>query len=264
MCNRRSESKFDAATKDLTQVALPSRTPRISYSAMAWKKRNVRTIWRKMGAARLLAPKCAACQFGKQGRTPIPTHHSDKDAVGSLTKNKLEPGELVFANQYESRQPGRAFTTKGMSSSSFFSGGTLFVDAASNYVHVSHQMGSTATETIQSKLKFEREALTCGVTIQAYHTDNGVFTSKEFMRELAEKGQGIKFSGVSAQFQNGAAENAIKIVVRNARTMMIHATLRWPGFVEKNLWPQGHAGNFKNVTFWLRIFYAVENEIVPV
>ena len=217
-----------------------------------------------MGAARLLAPKCAACQFGKQGRTPIPTHHSDKDAVGSLTKNKLEPGELVFANQYESRQPGRAFTTKGMSSSSFFSGGTLFVDAASNYVHVSHQMGSTATETIQSKLKFEREALTCGVTIQAYHTDNGVFTSKEFMRELAEKGQGIKFSGVSAQFQNGAAENAIKIVVRNARTMMIHATLRWPGFVEKNLWPQGHAGNFKNVTFWLRIFYAVENEIVPV
>ena len=63
-------------------------------------------------------------------------------------------------------------------------------------------------------------------------------------------GQGIKFSGVNAQFQNGAAENAIKIVVRNARTMMIHATLRWPGFVGKDLWPQAlsHAANLYNIT----------------
>jgi hypothetical protein len=92
--------------------------------------------------------------------------------------------------------------------------------------------------------------MTAGVTIQAYHTDNGVFTSKEFMRELAEKGQGMTLSGVSAQFQNGAAENAIKIVVRNARTMMIHATLRWPGFVEKDLWPMAlsHAAYLFNIT----------------
>ena len=191
----------------------------------------------KMGAARLHAPKCAACQYGKQGRTPIPTHHSEKDPPGSLTKDKLEPGQLIFADQYESRAPGRAFTTKGLSSSQTFNGGTLFIDAASNFIYVSHQVGATAAETIASKTKFEREALTCGVDIQAYHTDNGVFTSKEFMRELAEKGQGITLSGVSAQFQNGAAENAIKIVVRNARTMMIHAALRWPGYSEKDLWP---------------------------
>ena len=224
----------------------------IGFATVQWLGRNgmLGPFGEKMGAARLLAPKCAACQFGKQGRTPIPTKHSDKDDVGSLTKNKLEPGQLVFADQYESRQPGRAFTTKGLSSSAFFSGGTLFVDAASNYVYVSHQKGATASETIQSKLNFEREATTCGVTVQAYHTDNGIFTSKEFMRELAEKGQGIKFSGVSAQFQNGAAENAIKIVVRNARTMMIHATLRWPGFVEKDLWPQAlsHAAYLYNIT----------------
>jgi hypothetical protein len=28
----------------------------------------------KMGAAHLLAPKCAACQFGKKGWTPIDTN----------------------------------------------------------------------------------------------------------------------------------------------------------------------------------------------
>jgi hypothetical protein len=109
----------------------------------------------KMGAARLPAPKCAVCQFGKQGRTPIPTHHSDKDPVGSLTKNKLEPGQLIFADQYESRELGRAFTTKGVASSHKFGGGTLFIDAASNYVHVAHQVGATANETIQAKTKFE-------------------------------------------------------------------------------------------------------------
>jgi hypothetical protein len=89
--------------------------------------------------------------------------------------------QIVFVDQYESREPGRAFTTKGLSSSYKYGGGTLYSDAASNYVVVSHQVGFTATETIQSKTKFEREALTNGVSVQSYHTDNGVFTSKEFM-----------------------------------------------------------------------------------
>jgi hypothetical protein len=73
---------------------------------------------------------------------------------------------------------------------------------------------------------------------------------QKVMRDLAEKGQGMTLSGVSAQFQNGAAENAIKIVVSNARTMMIHATLRWPGFVEKDLWPMAlsHAAYLFNIT----------------
>jgi hypothetical protein len=224
----------------------------VGFATVQWLGRNglLGPFGEKMGATRLAAPKCAACQFGKQGRTPIPTQHGDKDPVGSLTKDKMEPGQLVFADQYESRELGRAFTSKGGSSSHKFGGGTLFIDAASNYVFVSHQVGATAHETIQSKIKFEREALTAGVVIQNYHTDNGVFTSKEFMRELAEKGQGITLSGVSAQFQNGAAENAIKIVVRNARTMMIHATLRWPGFVEKDLWPMAlsHAAYLFNIT----------------
>jgi hypothetical protein len=131
-----------------------------------------------------------------------------------------------------------------------YGGGTLFVDAATGFVQAYHQVGFTANETLESKMRFEREALTAGVTVQAFHTDNGVFTSKEFIRELAEKGQGLKLSGVSAQFQNGVAENAIKIVVRNARTMMIHATLRWPGYAKRDLWPMAlsHAVQLFNTT----------------
>ena len=225
----------------------------IGFAAVQWlgRKGYLGMHGETMGAAKLEAPKCAACLYGKQGRTPTPTHHSTKDSVGSLSKEKLSPGELVFSDQYESRLPGRAFTSKGLASSSLkYMGGTLFIDAASGFIHVSHQVGLTAAETIESKMRFERDALSHGVAIQAYHTDNGVFTSKEFLRDLTEKGQGMSLSGVSAQFQNGAAENGIKIVVRNARTMMLHAGLRWPNFAERVLWPMAlsHAVHLWNNT----------------
>lgn len=204
-----------------------------------------------MAKPNLQAPKCAACLLGKQGRTPIPTQHIRKDDAGSLLKNKLEPGALVFSDQYTSRVDGRSYTSAGLpSSKQRFQGGTIFYDAASSYIHVAHQEGFTANETIRSKIEFERLARDHGVSIDAYHTDNGVYKSAEFMKELAEKGQGLKFSGVSAQFQNGPAENAIKIVVAKARTMMVHAALRWPAQAKKDLWPMAlsHAAHLYNHT----------------
>jgi hypothetical protein len=96
--------------------------------------------------------------------------------------------------------------------------------------------------------KFEREAMTNGVLFMSYHTDNGIYTSKELMKELANKEQDMKFSGVSAQFQNGVAENAIKIVTQKARSMMLHAALHWSGYVDQDLWPMAmsHAAYLHN------------------
>jgi hypothetical protein len=51
------------------------------------------------------------------------------------------------------------------------------IDAASQYVHVTHQISFTASETIASKMRFEGEALTHGVQVLSYHTDNSVFRS---------------------------------------------------------------------------------------
>jgi hypothetical protein len=87
---------------------------------------------------------------------------------------------------------------------------------------VQHQHSFTAAETIQSMMRFEQEALQVGVSIDCYHTDNGVFKACEFQAKLIKKGQGICFSCVSAHFQNGAAENGIKLVVHNACTMTLH------------------------------------------
>jgi len=100
-------------------------------------------------------------------------------------------------------------------------------------------------------MRFVREGLSVGVSAKACHSDNGIFASTEFMHKLGKKGQGLKLSGVSAQLQNGAAENGIKIVVRNAHTMMLHVALRWPGYaVEKDLWPMAlsHAAHLRNHT----------------
>ena len=57
-------------------------------------------------------------------------------------------------------------------------------------------------------------------------------------------------SGVSAQFQNGAAENAIKNTVARARTMMLHAAIRWPEVKDQSLWPYAltHAAYLHNQT----------------
>ena len=150
----------------------------------------------------------------------------------------LEPGDLVFSDQYESSCPGRVFGRRGASiSTQQYCGGTLFYDAASGKIRVVHQVSLNAHETVAAKLTFEKEALQVGVSVKNYQTDNGVYTSQEFLKELTDSDQGIKHSGVGGHHHNGAAENAIKNVQRRARTMMVHAALRWPDQNERDLWP---------------------------
>ena len=62
-----------------------------------------------------------------------------------------------------------------------FHGGTIFVDNATSCIDIRHQVSLGSSETIKSKLGFERDACDSGVVIESYHTDNGIFTSKEFM-----------------------------------------------------------------------------------
>ena len=191
-----------------------------------------------IGSTTVLPPICASCQFGGQARTPKKGSTSSSSNKGILKKDKLYPGDLVFTDQYESRVEGRHFNAQGASlSQQKFCGGTIFCDAASGRLFVQHQVGLTGEETIQAKLAFEQEAASSGVLIKHYNSDNGVYTSKRFGKALLDKGQTIKHSGVGGHHHNGVAENAIKNTVRHARTMMIHAALRWPEAAEKELWP---------------------------
>ena len=62
-----------------------------------------------------------------------------------------------------------------------FSGGFVFIDHASGYVSINHQVAINGTETFNAKPTFEREAQSQGVVIKGYHTDNGIFNASEFM-----------------------------------------------------------------------------------
>ena len=156
-----------------------------------------------------------------------------------LNKDHLLPGQMVSADHYMSRAPGRLCHTKGKSDQyDMFSGGCVFIDHASGYVSIKHQVAINATETVKAKLTFERESQSQGVVIKGYHTDNGIFDSSEFMEELLKKQQKIIFSGAGSSHQNGAAERAIKTVVTMARTMLMHAALRCPeDTFSTDLWP---------------------------
>ena len=95
------------------------------------------------------------------------------------------------------------------------------------------------------------------MVIKGYHTDNGIFNSSEFLEELLNNQQKIRFSGAGASHQNGAAERAIKTVVAIASTMLMHATLRcpedtfytdlWPMEMDYAVWVYNHTPDIKSV-----------------
>ena len=76
-----------------------------------------------------------------------------------------------------------------------------------------------------------------GVLVRHYRADNGVFTSTSFEEEIQKGSQMITYSGVGAQHQNVVAERAIQTVVEQARTMLMHATIRNADNVDASLWP---------------------------
>ncbi len=197
-------------------------------------------------------PMCATCQYGKQVRRSIGTFRSVTDAnkIGGITKNKLEPGQEIAVDQFEVEKRGRKFYTKGKEKETEkFYGGTIFVDIATGFTKVYFQVSLGSVETLRAKHAFEREAELHGVRVKNYRTDNGVFTKEEFMDEIMGAKQGITVSGVGAHHQNGCAERGIRTVVTKARSMLLHAKLRWPDETSDDLWPMamGHASNLNNL-----------------
>lgn len=186
-------------------------------------------------------PLCASCQIARAKRRPTDVATTTVHQEALLKVSDLQLGDRVSVDQYESSVRGRLATTRGRESFGHkYAGGTIFCDHDSGFIHCSHQVSLRATETVVSKRAFERAANSCGVKVQKYHGDNGVFKSKEFTDSLTknpEPEQEFKFSGVGAHHQNGVAERNICTVTEKARTMMQHAYMHWPDKFQVQLWP---------------------------
>jgi hypothetical protein len=85
--------------------------------------------------------------------------------------------------------PGQAIATDQMSlvpegpprSRQCTGGGTVFVDMYIGKVRTYHEASISASDTIRSKMTFERDCHTYGVGVQANHGDKCMFNSAEFI-----------------------------------------------------------------------------------
>ena len=116
-------------------------------------------------------PKCAACMYGKQTRRPAPGKVTAvvKDREGALKQDDLFPGQKIAVDHFVCSTKGRLFTSRGKTSENeMFSGGCMFVDHASGYLHVEFQTHLNTHETINAKENFELMCRDNGVIPQAY------------------------------------------------------------------------------------------------
>ena len=93
-----------------------------------------------------------------------------------------------------------------------YSGGCLLIDHSSVYMSIKHQVDINSNETVKANLTFEGEGKSQGLMINVYHTYNGIINTSNYMEELLNNQQNIRFSGGSSSYQNGEAERNIKTV----------------------------------------------------
>ena len=196
--------------------------------------------------------KCSICQYAKAHRrsTHGTTTKVNTDRDGALKAMNLSPGNRVSVDHFESRLLGRTFDSYGKPSSNQYKGGCIFVDHGSGYVHVEHQLGFSAVETIRAKQNFEKKAIDHGVIIQSYLTDSGAFKANAFVDHIRNNSQRIHYCGTNAHHQNGVAERSIRTISNMARAHILHAAAHWPNGIDSSLWPMAvsHATHIYNHT----------------
>jgi len=188
-------------------------------------------------------PKCAGCLFGKLKRQAWRSRLQPGKIGGKVDK----PGDIVSVDQLESKTPGLIPQIKGILQKKRFTVATIFVDHFSGFTYVHPQASTSAEDTVQAKLSFERYASRFGVTIRHYHADNGAFATKLFRQAVADAQQTQTFCGVNAHHQNGVAEKKISSLTELTRSMLLHAKHHNP-FVNDSLWPFAlcHAADIDN------------------
>ena len=187
-------------------------------------------------------PKCAACLYGKQHRRTVPGKTASsvvKDRENVLKANNLLPGQRISVDHFVCPTRGRLLDSAGKTKQDdMYGGGCLFVDHASGFIVVEHQVSLNTHQTLKAKKKFETTCRSYGVIPQEYLSDNGTsFTADEFTENLAIYEQVIKFAGVGAHHHNGIAERNIRTIMAIARTMMLHSSINWPTVADTTLWP---------------------------
>jgi hypothetical protein len=155
--------------------------------------------------AKVKPPACTGCLFGAMTKVPW---------KGQETSSKVfvatKAGQCVSSDQMISTQVGFIAQLKGTLTKKRYTVATVFVNHYSRlkYIHLMTKL--TSKETIEAKGAFEHFAKQHGIHILHYHYNNRQFADNAFKHRCSAKGQQLTFCGVSAHFQNGIAEKAIR------------------------------------------------------
>ena len=90
--------------------------------------------------------------------------------------------------------------------------------------------GMDSAETVRTKEAFARFAFSYDVHTKHYHYNNNLFNRNIFHNSTRRSNQTISFCGVNAHHQNGKSER------KNVRTVLLHASHRWPKAIDASIW----------------------------
>jgi hypothetical protein len=167
--------------------------------------------------------------FGKATRRPWRTK-TPANAI-SHVRQITKPGDCVSVDQLESTTLGLIAQLKGRPTVRRYRTATIFVDHFSGLSYVHLQKTTNAEDIVEAKEAFELFAASKGGQILHYHADNGRFADNRFRKAVMERRHTLSFCGVNAHLQNGMAERRIRELQDHSRTMLIHASKRWPSVI---------------------------------
>ena len=123
--------------------------------------------------------------YDKKDRTPknVANIYKDKNRVGVITAQEIQPGDTIFTDQYHTSVEGFVFSQKQHKQHQFKClGGTLFCNDTRKKIFTYNQVVLGAHETIAFKFNIEQESLAERVHVKCYSSYNGVYISDKFMR----------------------------------------------------------------------------------
>jgi len=173
-------------------------------------------------------PDCPSCQFGKAHRR---SHKSD---TGHIIAGHTTPGMGVSSDGFKAGCQGWVMTTGGSPTNKCYKYCSFWVDHYSKFVYITMHETKHATKLIRSKLDFETFAQRSNLKVHKICTDNGVYAAKAFQDSCAHSQQSLSFCAVGAHWKNGLAKRFIGTITQQARTILLHAMVKWPSCITED------------------------------
>jgi hypothetical protein len=146
--------------------------------------------------------------------------------------------------------PGRIPTSKGLPTSKRYRYCNLWIDHATRFVFQTFHESKHASKLVASKRQFESFAAKYNIRIKRIRADNGVYSAGLFKQSCEILNQDLTFCAVGGYWQNGVAERHIGVLTQTDRTIVLHATSKWPTVLNEEFWPFAfkHACMFHNAS----------------